>query len=154
MGKNLAIIGADFSANAVVEVLDFTGMLGAAWMPQKAIANLSGTNTSANNARCCIQLFDIQSLPNWNDYQYIRLTINNGYDYVFLVGDVYNTSKTRCKGTLEYDSAFTWVTNNQLAVSTMYRYICVNIRYDNNTTQFPSNAVPQDYIKLELTHSV
>ena len=156
MGKGIVIQGADFSQNGIETGLDFTQMVADAgrWYPQRAIASLVAVDATANTKRCCIVRFDIYSIPDYSRFSKIKLIVKPGFDYVFAIGDSTTTVSPdhwrRVTGIETYDTMFAWVTNNQVAVGAMNRFINLNIRFDDNTTEFPTDADINDYISLQL----
>lgn len=157
MGTDLIFNNADFSENGFKEGYDFTPDVSLAgdWYPQKRISNLAAPSLPVDDTkRCCIRRFDVSSLPGYAIASKIKLTVAPGFDYVFATGD--NTSTVsqdhwqRVTGNETYDLTFAWVTDNQEAISKKMPYINLNLRYDDNTTEFPADAVITDYIKLEL----
>ena len=157
MGKAIVISGADFAQNGVVVGLDFTQMVADAgnWYPQHRNAGLASVAPpTSDTKRCCILRFNIYSIPNYTNFSKIRLIVADGFDYVFSIGDSTNTISSdhwqRVTGIETYDSTFSWITNNQQAVGALKQFINLNLRYDNNTTEFPANAKIEDYIRLEL----
>lgn len=156
MATDLIFSNADFSENGFREAYDFTldVSLAGNWYPQKSLGGVAETRPDDNVKRCCILRFNVSSLSAYSTATKIKLTVVPGFDYVFSTGDdttiISQDHWQRVTGNETYDSTFAWVTDNQEAISKKMPYINLNLRYDNNTTEFPADAVITDYIKLEL----
>jgi hypothetical protein len=157
MATDLIFSNADFSENGIRETYDFTSEVSLAgkWYPQKYIGNLNASGPPIDNAkRCCILRFNVSSLSAYATASKIKLTVVSGFDYVFATGDdtaiISQDHWQRVTGNETYDLTFAWVTDNQEAISKKMPYINLNLRYDDNTTEFHADAVITDYIKLEL----
>ena len=159
MGKSLIIKGADFSVNGIPETpssLDITALVGASgcWYPQSRIGGLNPSGTYSDTKRCCIFRFLLSTVPGIENYQKIRVSIKSGFDYVLDIGvdGGGDAAFVRVTGIDTYDTSFNWVTDNQvaeIAIGNRNR-IDMNIRFDDNTTTFPSDADISDYMVIEL----
>lgn len=134
--------------------LDITSIVGKSesWKPRITIYQLNGLLVNPNNARSCVQRFDLTTIPNIQRYNKIRVTVTDGFDYVFGIG-LNVTSFVRVTGIDTYDSLFGWVSNNQIAeidLNSERTIINLNLRFDNNTSIFPEDATLEDYVKIEL----
>lgn len=151
MGKSLIIKGADFSANGISEELDITSLISDDFQAQKALNSFYGAVT-ANTKRCCIKPTTFASLGiDISEYSYIKVTVKSGYDYVFGTG-VAPASSTGWQGWngSTGGKTFEWVTTNQVATATVGQTtlsMCLNLRYDDNTTEFSSSAVITDIVE-------
>lgn len=136
---------------ATREYIDITASLSSSFVPRKAIGQFSATYASANTKRCCIPatLFSALNID-VQEYSEIQLTIKNGYDYVFATGPVPGNATdwqgwNGSTGTQE----FAWVTDNQKAIATIDSTVLamsLNLRYDDNTTEFPATTHLADIV--------
>ena len=154
MGKSLVIKGADFSANGIPETLpslDITSLLSAYFQPCKSLGSLQDNSGNENTKRCCIPSMYFSTIGvDISDYSQIVVTLKNGYDYVFGTGPVIGTS-TNWQGWNGETGGqtFGWVTGNQQAVATVDATtlaISLNLRYDDNTTEFSNTTALTDIV--------
>lgn len=158
MGKSLIIKGADFSANGIQEdlFLDITTLVAPKFLPQHSISGFAslGTNASSNAKRCCVGAFLFSGIGvDISKYSKIELTIKSGFDYVFGTGPLPGSpSGANWQGWSGENGgqAFAWVTANQKAIATVDATtlaISMNLRHDDNTTEFPSDTVLTDIVE-------
>ena len=153
MGKSLVIKGADFSANGIKENNDITALLSSLFLPCISLTALSTAQGmgSLNTKRCCIYAKTFASLGiDINEYSKIVVSVKQGYDYVFGTGPTPGVDS----GWQGWDGEtggqiFSWVTDNQEAVATIDNTtlsMSLNLRYDDNTTEFSENTVLTDIV--------
>lgn len=156
MGKSLVIKGADFSANGIPESLpslDITSILANSGLFQagKSLGSFQDASGAANAKRCC---FPAQRFSDFgidiSQYGKIEVTIKNGYDYVFGTGPVPGSSAGWQGWNGETGGqGFSWITNDQKGVATIDSTtlaMSLNLRYDDNTTEFPESTVLTDIV--------
>ena len=156
MGKSLVIKGADFSANGIPESLpplDITAIVrdSSRFHPGNSIGSLYSTTPSPNTKRCCIVATRFLYLGiDISQYTKIEVTIKSGYDYVFGTGIAPDVAD----GWQGWDGetggqSFAWVTGNQKGIATVDNTtlsFTLNLRYDDNTTEFSESTVLTDIV--------
>lgn len=158
MGKSLIIKGADFSANGISEnvPLDITSLVSQSekWIPRKRITDLSGTNVQADNYKCCLQRFDIDSVPNSSNYSKIRITFAEGLNYVFSIGTGSSASNyVRVTGIDTTNTDFDWTTDNlvgEIAFSETRHIFSFNVRIGSGSTTMDADRTLASCAKIEL----
>lgn len=158
MGKSLVIKGADFSANGIPETIpayNITALVAESgcWYPRNRVADLNAYSKISSTNRSCILRYDLDSVTGIENYSKIRITFAIGIDYVFGFGqDGVTSSFIRVTGINTSDTEFGWVTDNQVAEYEIgiRDILNINIRFDDNTTDFPENAILSDYMTIEL----
>lgn len=157
MGKSLVIKGADFSANGIPETLpplDITTdvMNSGCFLPCKTLGSLYLGTANPNAKRCCIvpTLFNHFGID-ISQYTKIEVTIKPGYDYVFGTGIAPNNAEGWQGWSGETGGqTFAWVTNNQKGIATVDNTtlaFSLNLRYDDNTTEFSQSTVLTDIVE-------
>lgn len=153
MGKSLVIKGADFSANGIQETvnLDITSLLSSYFQPGKSIGSFPDATGSTNAKRCDLPATLFSTIGvDISEYSKIVVTIKNGFDYVFGTGPLVSVA-TNWQG-WDGDTggkSFAWVTGNQQAtatVDTTTLAMSLNLRYDDNTTEFANTTVLTDIV--------
>ena len=153
MGKSLIIKGADFSANGIQEtvILDITSRLSSIFEPRISIGSFFGSG-NPNEKRCCIRAFTFESIGvDISKYSKIKVSVKNGYDYVFGTGPTPGVAD----GWQGWDGEtggqkFTWTIDNQMAeasVDNTTLAMSLNFRYDDDTTAFSESTALTDIVE-------
>ena len=162
MGKSLIIKGADFSVNGIPEVLpptDITNLLlqSGMFLAQTSLGQFNGLTTH-NAKRCCLLPVNFENIGiDISEYTKIEVNIKNGFDYVFGTGpsSLYNDDWQGWSGETG-GQQFAWVTDDQKAIASVDNTtLCMslNLRYDDNTTEFSANTVLTDIVESVLLYN-
>lgn len=142
MGKQIILKGADFSANALV--LNIADVVSDDFFQKYALGTAWGTK-QASNTRCCVLLADLSQYV--GAFHKIKVTLNNGFDYVAAMGS--QNSGVFFKGN-EQVVTFAWVTDYEYVImplSEKMPYLSLNLRYEDNTTEFTDETKLTDIVK-------
>ena len=134
-------------------VLDLIPLIGNKFRPRVGITqNMWAASTASNAKRCCLYGSFSDLGIDISQYSKMEYYVKAGYDYNMGTGlQIGQPAGWQQWSGNEGNRPFEWVTTNQGAIITLdATTLCFasNLRYDNDTTQFPVGTVITDIVEI------
>lgn len=132
--------------------LDLIPLIGNKFHPRLTISkDMYVPSTASSMTRCCIYTSFADLGIDISQFSKMEFFVKNGYDYNIGTGlQIGSPEGWQQWSGSEGGQPFAWVTTNQGAIITLDNTtLCFasNLRYDNNTTQFPDGTVITDIVE-------